>query len=159
MKVINIIKNIILDILIVLLVGVIIFGFINKNKPVPIFGYYFFNVLTGSMQPTLKVGDNVIVKKQNEYKVGDIISYKMNDIYVTHRIVKIEGDMITTKGDANDVEDPPFNKSKILGKYVFKSIILNFIINNKFLIAFIILVFFVIDMILDSKKKVKKNDD
>jgi len=145
-KVVNIIKNIILDILIVFLIVLICFQYVNRNKPVKIFEFYLFNVLTGSMENKLHIGDYIIVKECDEYKEGDIVTYKKDSIYVTHRIVKIDGNNVITKGDANTSEDPAFDKNDILGKFVYKSKLLNFVINNKFIIAgFIILI-----MILDS---------
>ena len=153
MKVLNVIKNIILDVLIVLMIIVIVFIYINRNAPVSVFGYYFFNVKTGSMQPTLSVGDNIIVKKEKEYKVGDVVTYKKDDIYVTHRIVKIDGNSVTTKGDANTTDDAPFDMDNILGKYVYKSSWLNFIINNKFLICLGIVLLYIIDLIIKNLRK------
>ena len=129
MKILKIIKNIFLDIVIVFLLIVITIGFLNKNKPIAVFNYYFFTVKTGSMQNALYPGDNIIAKKNDEYKVGDIVTYKKEKSYVTHRIVKIDGDMITTKGDANNSEDPSFDKKNILGKFVYKSDFLNFLVN------------------------------
>ena len=157
MKVLNIIKNIILDIVIVLLVGIIIILNVNRNKPVTFFNYYLFTVLSGSMEDTLKIGDNIIVKRVDEYKVGDIVTFKHDNIYVTHRITKIDGDMVTTKGDANTVEDEPFNKNLIIGKFVYKSDLLNFIINKKSIVVIILMALAILDYIVVSKKKVKKS--
>ena len=153
MKILNIIKNTILDIIIVILLALIIFGILNRNKPVPVCGYYFFTVLSGSMEDTLHIGDNIIVKESSEYEVGDIITYKKDNSYVTHRITKIDGDMITTKGDANDTEDIPFNKNKILGKLVYKSKLLNFLVNNRILLFIVVVILFVFDSIIGNMKK------
>lgn len=153
MKVIKIIKNIILDIVIVFLVAAIIVGHLNKTKPVPFFNYYFFTVLTGSMQDTLYPGDNIIVKKQDNYKVGDIVTYKADEVYVTHRITKINGNQITTKGDANTTEDPPFDRKNILGKFVYKSNLLNFMINNKIIIILIVIIVYLLEGIIKKSNK------
>lgn len=153
MKVIKIIKNIILDIIIVFLVAAIIVGHLNKTKPVPFFNYYFFTVLTGSMQDTLYPGDNIIVKKQDNYKVGDIVTYKSDEVYVTHRITKINGNQITTKGDANTTEDPPFDRKNILGKFVYKSNLLNFMINNKIIIILIVIIVYLLEGIIKKSNK------
>ncbi len=157
MKILNIIKNIILDTIIVLLIGIIIISNMNKNKPVSFFNYYLFTVLSGSMEDTLKIGDNIIVKRVDEYKVGDIVTFKHDNIYVTHRITKIDGDMVTTKGDANTVEDEPFNKNLIIGKFVFKSDLLNFLINNKIIVIIILIALLALDYIIGSKKKVRES--
>ena len=37
-----------------------------------------------------------------------------------HRVVKIDHDEITTKGDANNTEDKPIKKSQITGVYIGK---------------------------------------
>lgn len=158
MKALRIIKNVVLDIIIVFLVAIIIVGHLNKTKPVPFFNYYFFTVLTGSMQDTLYPGDNIIVKKQNNYKVGDIVTYHIDDVYVTHRITKIEGNNVTTKGDANTTEDPPFEKKDILGKFVYKSNLLNFIVRNKIIIILVVIIIYLLEGII-KKSNEKVVDD
>ena len=161
MKAFNIIKNIILDIIIVILIIFIIIGFINKKKPVPIFNYYFFTVMTGSMQDALYPGNSIIVKKVNDYSVGDIITYKQDDIYVTHRIVKIDGNKVVTKGDANKDNDPEISKDDILGKLVYHSEILDFIVKNRFFIILGVIVLYLLELILKPEKKVgvKSNEE
>lgn len=154
MKALNLIKNIILDIIIVILVVSIIFGFLNKNKPVPVMGYYFFTVMSGSMEDSLHVGDSIISKKVDNYKVGDIVTYKVKGAYVTHRIVKIKGNSVTTKGDANQIEDPAFDKSEILCKFVYKSGWLNFLVRNRiFIVLFVIIIFLVEAIVKETTKK------
>ncbi len=82
---------------------------------------------SGSMRPTIDVGDIVIVKKVNisDIHVGDIIQYYSNEGYtVTHRVIKMyelpNGTvMIVTKGDANDIPDKPFKADRVIGKVVF----------------------------------------
>lgn len=59
----------------------------------------------GSMKPTLNVGDVVIIGPvDGAIKPGRIISYKIDDELVIHRVVSVQDGMIQTKGDAN--EDP-----------------------------------------------------
>ncbi len=155
MKVLNIIKNITLDIIIVILIFSIIIGHLNKTKPVSVCNYYLFTVLTGSMESELYPGDSIIVKKQKEYKVGDIVTYKEGDSYITHRITKIEGNKITTKGDANKYEDPEFDKENILGKIVYKSELLNFLVKYRvFIVLFVIIIYLIESIIKTAKKKV-----
>ena len=54
-----------------------------------IFGYHPLVVLSGSMSPNLKVGSIVYYHKveENDLKIGDIITYKLDDKFVSHRIV------------------------------------------------------------------------
>ena len=44
---------------------------------------------------------------------NNIIVYGIDNQYIVHRIIDIDGDMITTKGDANNTSDEPINKKNI----------------------------------------------
>ena len=76
-------------------------------------------VVTGSMEPALPVNSYIIVKSEKEYRVDDIVAFESGKDVVVHRIVKINGDEIITKGDANNIEDPPITLDKIKGKVIF----------------------------------------
>lgn len=78
-------------------------------------------ILSGSMEPTLSVDDLVIVKRADEIKTGDIIAfYDESANKVMHRVIDVEGDTITTQGDANNAADTPITRDKVCGKYVGK---------------------------------------
>ncbi|WP_070043114.1 signal peptidase I [Robinsoniella peoriensis] len=89
------------------------------------FGYQTMAVLSGSMEPNIGVGSIAYVKEApfDELKVGDVISFHMgSDTVVTHRIkdFDLEKQLITTKGDANEVEDAePVAASSVIGKVGF----------------------------------------
>lgn len=92
------------------------------NRMPVILGYSFASVVSGSMEPEIAVGDIVVVKSQQEYERGDIITFydSSRDEYVTHRIIFVSEDgSFLTKGDANDTDDklaiPP---SAVVGKVV-----------------------------------------
>ena len=87
------------------------------------FGIRTAIVLTGSMEPTLEINDFVITKYPDDVKINDIVSYKeeTSKTETLHRIVKIDGDKITTKGDANNTEDKPIDRSQITGIYIGRS--------------------------------------
>lgn len=82
-------------------------------------GYTIFQVITGSMEDTIKIKDIVIVKLTDDVKENDIITYKSNGNFVTHRIISIDGDQIVTKGDANNSKDDPITKGDVVGKVVY----------------------------------------
>lgn len=110
-----------------------VFFTISKVKYgiVKVFGYSVCYVLTGSMEPRLKIGEVVLIKEatsDNDVAVGDIITYKssvgiFSGKYITHRVVGKEmlGDgsfHYTTKGDANAAVDTEFiTLQKIEGVY------------------------------------------
>lgn len=79
----------------------------------PRFGLQAHPVLSGSMEPALKVGGLVICRKipVEEVKVGDIIGFvNQNGVKTVHRVIEIsENDgkiWFRTKGDANEDPDP-----------------------------------------------------
>lgn len=83
-------------------------------------GYTYLEVASGSMEPTLKTGDIIIVQKTNDVKVNDIIIYKTEDglSFVTHRLTNIDGYNFTTKGDANNTSEQIIS-DQVVGKVVY----------------------------------------
>ena len=82
--------------------------------------YHPLVVLSGSMEPTYKKGSILYYKVElgKNLKEGDVITYTAeNNNYISHRIVGIENDEVTTKGDANKVADiKPVSFDNIKGK-------------------------------------------
>lgn len=93
-------------------------GLLKDKMPMP-FGYGMSVVLSGSMEDRLSVDDLVIIKATDSYKVNDIVLFQDGNSLVIHRIIEIDGDTVTTKGDANNVADEPINKSQIKGVLVY----------------------------------------
>lgn len=83
-----------------------------------LFGYSFFKVTTGSMDPTIKENDIIIVSTNDTYNVNDIITYRDDANFITHRIITMDGNTLITKGDANNATDQEVNKSDVIGKVV-----------------------------------------
>lgn len=79
------------------------------------------------MSPKLKVGDYILIKKSDDYKVGDIITYKSKKTYITHRIVYINKTKIVTKGDRNNINDDFINIKDVVGKFIMKLTVITFI--------------------------------
>jgi len=78
---------------------------------------------SGSMEPTLHVGSRIIIHQQDEYQVGDIITFRADEGKVeTHRLTGIASNgEYTTKGDANptpDVWEDPITESDVIGKVI-----------------------------------------
>ena len=93
-------------------------GLLKDKMPMP-FGYGMSVVLSGSMESRLSVDDLVIIKATDNYKVNDIVLFQDGNSLVIHRIIEIDGDTVTTKGDANNVADEPIQKSQIKGVLVY----------------------------------------
>ncbi len=85
-------------------------------------GYAALEVISGSMEPTILVGDLIIIDtKEQKYQTGDIITfYDIDGSFVTHRIVSINEKSMITKGDNNNTEDEVLNIDRIVGKYITK---------------------------------------
>ncbi|HZK24308.1 MAG TPA: signal peptidase I [Oscillospiraceae bacterium] len=87
--------------------------------------YQLFNVASGSMEPALSTSTIIAVAKNNGtlYAPGDIITYKQDGIYITHRIIELgynKGFYYRTQGDANQDPDPGLIKhQEIFGQVVF----------------------------------------
>ena len=125
-KVLNKIIEIILNIIICLVSIVVIIALIYvvqtkvlNYKSANIFGYTAFEVITGSMSPTIEIGDIVVVKITKDINPNDIAVYIQDDNFITHRIISINGEDIVTRGDANNSQDSPITKSDIFGKVIF----------------------------------------
>ena len=97
---------------------------------VDIFGYSVLKVETGSMEPTLHVGDFIIIRRCDPEEIvrGDIISYyteqeDISGMLITHRVIEVTRDgTFIARGDANPVSDAlPVKPENILGVYVRKS--------------------------------------
>ena len=103
--------------------------FVLKQKLIKVGDYSILVVLTGSMEPTIKAGEMILIKEKDEYQVGDIVTYIDEDAYfITHRITQINGEECITQGDNNNLEDSKFNTKNIQGAVVFHSKVLGFFI-------------------------------
>ena len=91
---------------------------ILKHDYARFFEYTMFQVASGSMADSINVDDIVIVRINADYDVGDIITYKQDNDFITHRIIKKENDYIVTKGDANNAADAPVSNDQVVGKVV-----------------------------------------
>ena len=105
-----------------LIIGISVYSwnartFVGNAMPMP-FGWGVSVVLSGSMEPALSVNDMVFVKEQGSYETGDIVVYQDGSSLVIHRIISVDGNEITTQGDANNTADQPVDISSVKGKAV-----------------------------------------
>ncbi len=116
--IVNIFTYILLIVLVCVIYGKLVITFGDNVYP-NYFGYTFFEVASGSMKPALQVNDVIIVKITNEdFKKGDIIAFQGENAVITHRILYIDGNIITVKGDNNDIVDKPISRDQVIGKIV-----------------------------------------
>lgn len=94
---------------------------IAKDKIPNMLGYSLLRIKSESMEPNYHIGDYIIIKKQDKYKIDDIVTYiDDSDNLITHRIISINESDVVTKGDANNTEDEMFDVVNIQGKVVYK---------------------------------------
>ena len=85
------------------------------------FGWSSAVVVSVSMSGSIEVGDLIIIKSLENYKIGDIITYKNGDNTVTHRIIGKNDKGFVTKGDANNTPDEKtVSPDLIIGKVVLR---------------------------------------
>ena len=76
-------------------------------------------VISGSMEPILKVGGILYYEKINldDFKKDDILVYQLNEHIVSHRIVNINEYGFETKGDNNNSNDSYIvDKNNVIGR-------------------------------------------
>ena len=82
-----------------------------------VFGWSWAVVISGSMEPEIRINDLVVVQEKENYQIGDIISFKSGNSIVTHRIVGTDVDGYLTQGDANNTPDlAPVAIGQVVGK-------------------------------------------
>ena len=83
--------------------------------------YPLATITSGSMWPVLKTDDLIVMKGINgrDAEVGEIIVYQNTaQGFTIHRLMRKENGVLVTKGDANDVEDPPIEEKDVTGTIV-----------------------------------------
>lgn len=150
-----------LSILILFSIYTIVATKIFKQDYVKIFGHTYFVVASGSMSGTIELNDIIVVKINDSYIKDDIITFKKDGSYITHRVVRVEDETVITRGDTNNLEDDPVSKKDVVGRVVFVISMFN-LLKLVILLAFIGLIFIVINFekifskyITKDKKKVK----
>ena len=122
----------IFGILVVAILWLSVQKFILKDPVPSIFGYALLTIETGSMNgqsamvkdgpvKQVNIGDMIIIKKTNDYKIGDVITFlpEGDKIPTTHRIIGYTENGFNTKGDANNVKDTvPISEDRVLGEVV-----------------------------------------
>lgn len=121
-------KNIIVFIIYLLLVIIfvsMVMNLLSTDKSKGMFGYTARLVITGSMEPDIKVNSINIIKlcDISEIKENDIVCFRYNQDII-HRVIEVVYDnnnniILHTKGDANEHADSvEINNDMVIGKVV-----------------------------------------
>ena len=122
------IKKILYSLVVIILVVTVIINVLSISGT-SFMGFRVYRVASGSMDPYLKINNLILVKASNNYKKNDVITYQSGSSYVTHRIIKINDNEVITKGDANNTQDDPITKDKIVGKLIYRFRLFGLLVN------------------------------
>ena len=132
-----------------------------------LFGYNPLVVISGSMEPTLKVGGLLYYEEIdiNDFKEKDILVYELKDHIISHRVVEHLDNGFITKGDANNSYDSSIvSDNQVLGRgtnwsITFLGYYADFIFRHKYILK-ILLSIGIIDLFVDYliKRKEKQNE-
>ena len=117
-----------------------------------------YKVKTGSMEEKIHVGDYILIYRKDSYNVGEIVTYTINDGFITHRIIRKENGKVITKGDANNAEDKEILESTIVGKVIISGGVLNNIINYKYVFVCFLLSLYLFSCYFNSREKLDQNE-
>lgn len=77
-------------------------------------------VTGASMMPAVWPGDVLHIRRSAlaELQPRQILLYRCDRRLIAHRIVRIDGDRLITRGDALQCEDPPVREADIVGQVI-----------------------------------------
>lgn len=102
-----------------------------------VFGYQVYVVSSGSMSPAFDTGSLLFVRAAaaGQIETGDVITFSSagSNELITHRVVQLNEDAglsFTTRGDANNTEDPnPVYPEQLIGRMHFSIPYLGYLLN------------------------------
>ena len=164
-KIISCILNVLLAIMMIVIIVGSYYMYqvkIQKKDYANLWGYSLFEVGTGSMSPTIEIGDVVITKITKDVEENDIIVYIEDDDIITHRLIEKNEERLITRGDANNSEDKPIEENMIIGKVV--KIIPQLgtwqnILSSPEILSLIILLIIILSIIYAYTSKTEEKDD
>ena len=122
-KIWSVLSTVLIVLMIVCTVLLVAIKFIGETPSV--FGYNLYYIVTGSMEPTIRVGDVILGKDvtADELSVGDIVTFRgesgeLEGKIVTHRVQSVYEEngqtYLITRGDANTADDPPVRAEAVI---------------------------------------------
>ncbi len=164
-KIMSYCKRGLLFLLISLLFGVSVYSLnatrvLGDQMPMP-FGIGASVVLSGSMEPTLSENDLLIVRETEELYVGQVIVFQSGRSLTVHRIIELDGDSLTTQGDANNTLDDPITRDMVKGEVVLAIPYVGILIKliKEPLVVVLLLIAAVVLMERSFKKEKSKEED
>lgn len=157
-KIIKYLSYSILSILVLFSLYTLVMTKLLHKSYVNVFGYTYFVVASGSMSGAIEVNDIVIVKIHDNYGPQDIITYNEDGAFITHRVIKIEGEKVITRGDVNNTNDEPIDKDNVIGRVIFVVAIAS-ILKILAVLLFIFIIYVIVNFDKIFKKYITRTRD
>ena len=143
---------------------------IRNNDIISIFGKGYSVVVTDSMEPTIAVGEFIIITKISfdeayaltEASKSPVLVYKSNrDIHIVHRAVGVTNGQIMMKGDnpKASIDSEYVNEANFVGIVTSTTMLFgvgNLLINSRNLIFLVAILSFVVILILEVMSILKQ---
>lgn len=84
--------------------------------PFVVLGWRPLVITSGSMQPTIRPGDVVLVEPNRVVAPGDVVTIDTGDGLLTHRVARVDGEVVRTRGDANaNLDSTAWTPAQVVG--------------------------------------------
>jgi signal peptidase len=79
-------------------------------------------IVSGSMEPAFHPGDLFWLRPADGFiRPGTVVTFRTGEAIITHRVISVEGETLTTQGDGNGEADPwSLPRSAVLGIPAFR---------------------------------------
>lgn len=156
-KIVGIFNRLLLGGLVIVL-GITCYAkFIRKDAVIKWGQYGILIVLTNSMEPTIEQNELILIKEEETYEQSEIVTYiDERDTLITHRIVKLENESFSAKGDNNSILDEIRPVDCIQGKVMYHSKILGIFVLYYW--KRVIVIYVLLMLIFYAKSKLRKEE-
>lgn len=113
------------------------------------------NVISDCMLPVIDIGDEVEIMFSNKFYKGDVVAVYIGDDFFLHRVIRVKGNTIITKGDRAYKTDPEVGCEKVIGVAIRNKSKQTVILRKKLLLSIIAEISY-LEAILYNKMKYKK---
>ena len=163
----------VVNIVLVLAILLVVFSAISgrNNNGIMLGPFGSAVVLTGSMEPSIKTGSLILIKKvpDESLKIDDVITFRPlnnSSVLLTHRIIDIDGEIpsFITKGDANKTPDNGYvYTDSIVGKVIVAipklGSFMNYLKTPQGMIIFVVIIVLLQALWYMIPKKSKNNNE
>lgn len=159
-KIISIIEYVVIFLIIFVNIILVYKTIHNPNKTPDLFGKKAFIIISGSMIPTINIGDIVLINNSTDVHKDNIIAFREDGVVIVHRIidevVSNEGIVYQTKGDNNNAADINLVEVSNIegvykGKIPYVGKVVLYLYNNLWIVAILIIVFILFRYVMSGK--------